>query len=130
MHVNTTEQQLGEPSRSTVIAYKWVRMLGLEKANELKLPEEFPFVVSPDISSDSRCSECGCAYRPVTYVLGRTTVAHHFHRHSGGIYHKSPATPLALRRAGRQTGWVITLIPRGRLAGYTHEEAVSLLEDN
>jgi hypothetical protein len=35
-----------------------------------------------------------------------------------------------LRRAGRQTGWVLTLIPRGRLAGYTPEAAASLLKDN
>jgi hypothetical protein len=116
--VDRTEHETGRACTTTVTAFKWVRLLALEKANEVTLPEEFPFIVSTNVSSDSRCSECGCADRPVTYVLGRTAVAHHFHRHSGGIYHKSPAIPLALcgAPADKQAGSSRLSLGAGSLA--------------
>lgn len=71
------------------IGYKDLRLITPETANGFGLSAEAPVFVSPYVSGNEKCFDCGSSYAPAVYQSGRVTESHGMHKYHGGIYFHS-----------------------------------------
>lgn len=83
-------EQFSDKAEETSMYRKALRLISAEWSRELGLSGESPVFISPYISREMRCGDCGNLFRPLVYQAGYVVEAHCFHERDmgqAGIYY-------------------------------------------
>lgn len=127
----------GERAAQTIKAYKDLRLITSDLAQEFGILAEVPVFISPSVlhkAGKYSCRECGTDYKPLTYQVGYVVTTDHYHKNyqdwlpgmeesRGGIdyYLSSVIGDYGYRRAFGGC-WAAVLDPLGETHGQSVEK--------
>lgn len=103
--------------------YKFLKLITGEAAIELGISTESPVFVSPYVTENKQCDECGIGFTPLVYQSGYVINAQHFHQQSGGVYFFKTSSKIAggglygfyFNQSYSNSEWVALLSPIGKV---------------